>query len=406
LYGLIGSSDYAPNILEAIDNVLLFERTGHFSGEEFIKHCGDSCHVKLDILIIDLTCCNDEAALLTGIRKYRIARSGRVILLAPGRSPGDPTLSALVSEGVYDIVAPELEEEDPDEETELESPIPLLLKKQIQTPYHYANGLRWKGQQETEEPEERRKNKPSRREQKSERRKNDRHDMTWELDIPEEVERIETIVYQDRIIGSVSIGVFGATERTGNTFNAFQMALWLSKNYRTALIEMDAASIRDLVPDAMIGKNHLQVENLQIFVAGDTETATDLLLREWEYVVFDFGNHWRDHLQLFARCQLHVLTAMGGDNVKVNATMQELQQREWSRPLHLRILCSESLFKEWDEATTRQDKRELKLHFWHARMVDSPFVEDESWPKMLQDVLPRKTKKSAFRGLFGIRKGV
>jgi hypothetical protein len=97
---------------------------------------------------------------------------------------------------------------------------------------------------------------------------------------------------------------------------------------------------------------------------------------------------------------------MGGDNVKVNATMQELQQREWSRPLHLRILCSESLFKEWDEATTRQDKRELKLHFWHARMVDSPFVEDESWPKMLQDVLPRKTKKSAFRGLFGIRKGV
>jgi hypothetical protein len=410
LYGLIASPSYVTHIHQAIDNVLLFERIGQYSGDEFVKHCGDSSNVKLDILIIDLTCCDDEAALITGIRKYRIARSGRVIILAPGRSPGDPMLAALVSEGIYDIVAPD-RVDDPDEEDESEDDpsVSLMLRKQIHTPYHYANGLRWKGQQETTAPEEREKKKNTQRAEKSEKKKyiqeeNDDWELDWE---PEPVvkRRIETIVYQDRIVGAVSIGVFGATQRTGNTFSAFQMALWLSRNYRTALVEMEAASIRDLVPDSTIGKNHLQIEQLHVFIGGDSETATELLLREWDYVVFDFGNHWRKYLQLFARCQLHVLTAMGGDNVKVNVTIQELLQREWSRPLHLRILCSDSLFKQWDEATSRQDKRELKLHFWHARMVDSPFVEDESWAALLQDVLPRKTKRSGLLGLFGRGKG-
>lgn len=46
-------------------------------------------------------------ALLAGARQYRVTRpETRVIALAPGRVPGDPTVAGLVALGVYDILAP------------------------------------------------------------------------------------------------------------------------------------------------------------------------------------------------------------------------------------------------------------------------------------------------------------
>lgn len=59
-----------------------------------------------DALVLDVAAGPPEA-LVQGLRRYRTARPGvRVILLAAGRQPGDPLVSALVNLGVYDIVAP------------------------------------------------------------------------------------------------------------------------------------------------------------------------------------------------------------------------------------------------------------------------------------------------------------
>lgn len=74
-----------------------------------------------------------QEALVAGLRQYRVNQPGtRIILLAPGREPGDPLVSVLVGLGVYDILS--------DEADELGSALASVLATPAAT---YAHAVRW-----------------------------------------------------------------------------------------------------------------------------------------------------------------------------------------------------------------------------------------------------------------------
>ncbi|BDG59768.1 P-loop NTPase family protein [Caldinitratiruptor microaerophilus] len=86
-----------------------------------------------DVLLLDAGAGPPEA-LLAGARQYRVARpDSRVVLLAPGRLPGDPVVAGMVAIGVYDILAP-------DEAPGWES---LLRDALTGPPATYAHAARW-----------------------------------------------------------------------------------------------------------------------------------------------------------------------------------------------------------------------------------------------------------------------
>ncbi|WP_374713229.1 hypothetical protein [Symbiobacterium terraclitae] len=72
-------------------------------------------------------------ALITGLRQYRVRQpSVRIILLAPGRTPGDPLISTLVGLSIYDILT--------DDGPALPAAVRTALE---QTPASYAHAARW-----------------------------------------------------------------------------------------------------------------------------------------------------------------------------------------------------------------------------------------------------------------------
>lgn len=143
MYGII-ANQYADDIKDVLEGKhILFERTGSFKPEEFHQICTAAAGVAIDVLIVDITCCSSDFDIVKGLRKYRVARSSRVVLIAPGRQPGDSTISALVGAGVYDIVSPALPvAEDEDEEPD-ELDIRPYLSQQLSMSYHLGNAARW-----------------------------------------------------------------------------------------------------------------------------------------------------------------------------------------------------------------------------------------------------------------------
>lgn len=86
-------------------------------------------------LIIDVTSLKDERRLSSAIRRYRIKKEGtQIIVIAPNYVPGNETLSLLVSMGVYDILAPQGEED---------IHISDLLTEVLDKPSSYAKAVRW-----------------------------------------------------------------------------------------------------------------------------------------------------------------------------------------------------------------------------------------------------------------------
>ncbi|MCT4584059.1 MAG: AAA family ATPase [Peptostreptococcaceae bacterium] len=88
-------------------------------------------------LIIDITSLENEGKLVQAIRRYRIKKANtQIIIIAPNYKPGNETLSLLVTMGVYDIIAPEKDQEE-------ELNISPLLLNVLDNPTQYARAVKW-----------------------------------------------------------------------------------------------------------------------------------------------------------------------------------------------------------------------------------------------------------------------
>lgn len=245
MYGMIVSPayDFIQDILEP----LIFEKTGYFDLDEFTQHCQAAARVNIETLFIDIDCATEDA-IIKGVRQYRMLRNTRIVLLCPGRQPGDPTVAALVGLQVWDIIAPATETvETVDEETDDDSEIEVheensnnltdeLIKQQIQrvlsTEMSYGNAARWHFDGSSDQ--EKSKSPKKKREKKEKREKNDPPYKVHLSEISyEELElglaRPQKIIVEEKVVGNCSIGVATIQPKSGGTHAAIQMANYLAK---------------------------------------------------------------------------------------------------------------------------------------------------------------------------------
>jgi hypothetical protein len=395
--GIICSPDYLPHIRNELSGqLILLERAGLFHFEEFDAQITSAINVSLDVLVVDITCADDDA-IVKGLRKYRITKSARVIVIAPGRSPGDITMSKLVADGIYDIIAPPLPEED-DEASSFEGN--LGLQNTINQEYHMGNAARWRIYQDDEAEKERQKIKLP--DINFDRIKGVFSGSQKVSGLPGELEEDFDLIDDDsfvsssnrtevieRFIGTVTIAVFSGIKRTGCSFTAIQVANWLSQKYRTAYVEMESNSSNFYRSFKSERKpSYFMVGNLTIYPG--RSQLEEILFEDWEYLVIDFGSTWKNHLPSFARSHVHILTAFGSDMDATADILNDLFEGNWKRPINLVVTATEQGFKEWTEAVTRKEKRDMQLHFWKQSLCDHPF-QNGPLPvhEMLSSVLPK-----------------
>lgn len=104
MYALVVSPERTDQVRQAIQGDIVYESDETLDSESTRIVFEAVARVSARVLIVDMAV-GPGRALIAGIRHYRIARpQTRIILLAPGREPGDQTVAQLVGLGVYDII--------------------------------------------------------------------------------------------------------------------------------------------------------------------------------------------------------------------------------------------------------------------------------------------------------------
>lgn len=405
MYGIIASEEYANDIKEALEGKhIIFERAGTFKPEEFANHCSAAAGVNIDVLIVDMTCCSSDPEMVRGLRKYRIARSNRVILLAPGREPGDPSITALANAGIYDIVAPALPEvEDDEDEPELLDVGPYL-KQQLNMNYHIGNAARWMDLDDDQPVKSGGSSKTV---------------------VKTKTETIiqEQIIYRDRIVGSVIVGVAAAGRRTGCTHTAIQISSFLaSEGYSTACIElMEPEHHRPVFSTfkadetSQLHPGGFRIGEIDYFPFDQVGNILDILQAGYKYIVLDFGQIICEengekrptaYSQEFQRTSFNVLTAGSAlwDYKDVLQVVDTLKEWKWRKPLNVLINYADApLFDEITAALNVKEKQALQLHFQVAPYQPDPFKTTEpsgaAYREILKDVIPAQGQKRKKIGL-------
>lgn len=434
MFGYLVSRERSKDFNDALkEKDIWFSKVGSFNNESFIQHCQAAANVELQFLIVDADC-TDATSLLKGLRIFRASRTARIILVAPGRQPGDPTITSMLPLQIWDIVAPDLKEDDEEEEADNESEeveeegyieaepdglsfLSLLIMQQISTELSYGNAARWDvGKEEQAKPQ----SNPSK--EKKERVQKDSVDQSKvdpsiieyieNIDIPERPKSIvkEVLVYQDRIIGAIFISVAGTMSRTGTTFTALQLSLYLSKSKKVALIHLGngSRSIFEQFKTNEDEKNEFfMIENLFCYPGGTAETITSVLMQGFDYVVLDMGalvdfsikNTAKpsDYLKEFARSDVHVITMGSSVDDEENALLllDYLFSKEWERKLQFLVnFTTNNSFNRISQLFGKKQKNELKIEFHQNPIFDEPTHFNEKLLEgLLQTVLPKKKKK-------------
>ena len=165
--------------------------------------------LNLDTLVVDLDIA-PAAAILLALHTYRVQRPDtRIIALAPGRQPGDVTVSRIIAMGIYDIVAPEDTEA---VTTELES----VIRNPAAT---YTQAARWL---QLEQPPDHSNNKG-----------NSNKDFSGNPAGPE----VKTeVLVQQRPLGLTTIAVAGAGPGAGVSHLCLSLASYLAGSGNRAVL--------------------------------------------------------------------------------------------------------------------------------------------------------------------------
>lgn len=154
-----------------------------------------------DVLLIAVDAGPPEA-MVAGLRQYRAVQPHvRIILLAPGRQPGDPLISTLVGLGVYDILS----------DTDL---APALRTALASPPATYAQAVRWH-HPTLQEPPAAPKGQPAQQER----------------------EILRVMASRDR---PLVIAVTGVTPASGSTTLAWTLATALARRGLSVTLLLDA----------------------------------------------------------------------------------------------------------------------------------------------------------------------
>jgi hypothetical protein len=218
------------------------------------------------------------------------------------------------------------------------------------------------------------------------------------------------VVFQDRIVGMVKIGVSGVTHRTGTTYEAIQLSLYLAgQGFKVACVEMR----KENKSSAFLSfKTEAQSRISRCFTYKKADFYPQLTVEEYvrvtaaqyDYVVIDYGGITDDLAQgEFVRCDLQILT--------MGATLWDFQYFyeawklfsgwEYRKPWYVLVnFADEQMYKDIVWSFSRRDQSQLKLNFvknhYHPNPLEPP--EDVfALEKMLGSVLPKQESKKRAR---------
>jgi DNA-binding NarL/FixJ family response regulator len=373
MFAIIVSPARAAQIREVVEPLggVSFESAEILDSDGTKKVFQSAARVSADVLILDLDAA-PGSDLVAAARHYRIARPDtRVILLAVGREPGDPTVAQLVALGIYDIVAGGAEE----------NLAPLVREVIQKPPASFAQAARWYVQPEEKNVEQKQK---------------------------------ERLVIERRPLGMVTVAVASAASGIGATHTALMIASFLAQRKNTVALLEACTRPRLLVACGILEATEGKLEkswrfgNLDIFpLTTDPDVVPDVLevqktyeerlqqiRNRYEYVVIDIGEPafsgaWTE----LSRASLAVLVASAAP-------------WRWTdlRPFIQKFSDFELVLAAPSEGMLKMFRRDTGLEALSIPYSPDPFnlpkEAEEVMEKLLTPLLPERKPKSGGFGLF------
>lgn len=203
----------------------------------------------------------------------------------------------------------------------------------------------------------------------------------------------EPPIIEERIIGTVPIGVAGVSGRVGCTHVALSMAIYLAQYGRTALVECQGHSLRSVHPEqeTQTWKKGVTERGVKLYSGLEKAEWLPILSLGYQYVVLDFGPITTAEEGEWMRCPQRFFVAQSSpwDMVRLSATLETYMERYPQRAWHVLFnLTDEARFEELDYSLSRKEKEAMKLHMYrHPYQPDVQHgVDHEPW---LQEVLPK-----------------
>ena len=412
MYGIICSKDRLKDVLAAVSpNDIFFERSGTFSSEGFIQACQSAASIELKVLIVDMDC-TDEVSLVRGIRIFREHRLSRIILLAPGRKPGDPTITTLLPMNVWDIIAPDLPDESEDEEDRSRSDQPsfitMLLQRQLATPPSYGNAARWDVNVQRIEQMTLPEPAPAKEKEKTTK------EVIKEA-IPDPYEfgldfnqihiggnTKKSVVYETKIVGTIVIAIGGPDRRTGATFSAIQIASILADwGHKVALFERNDPSFSPnalkyyVEAESLHVKNGKRFRNFDIFPDGNSDLLFDVVYPNYDYIVLDLGqiygqDRFSSSINLFLRANVQLVTSgeSDGDFDRLTSFIGKLRGEGLHKPMnYLLNFTSAERHEVIESLFTKKEREEYGITFYLNEFISDVRRKEPHVRKTLEGYL-------------------
>ncbi|MBV6717207.1 hypothetical protein [Paenibacillus chitinolyticus] len=323
MYGYIASREYSQDIKEALEeNNIFFQETGEFTPDSFKANCQAAAHANVQTLIIDLGC-TDDGSIIKGIQQFRILRDSRIIVIAPGRTPGDSTINALIKLQVLDVIAPEVGSEL--EEEDIRPSIAPLIKHQLGMKPAYGNVMRWDVTTgEIAERKQKIKENKERQKETSVKYKQNEPDP----DILEHFETLhlesqpakEKLLLMETIIGSILVALIGAEHSVGTTHTTLLLANYLTrKGYSVAVIEASEKNDFAALEYAYEGRKGFTSSERMFEMRGADYYKAGLRVdlsefKEYDYILLDLGDYQdTEYFEEFKRAHVQIVVGHGSE---------------------------------------------------------------------------------------------
>ena len=389
MYCLFGTEDSRILLRGIHQEKIVSEKIGYFDSDTFLKICQQIANLGIDTLFLDMRCANDDA-IIKGVRIIRFHRSNtRIVLIAPNREPGDPTISTLVSLGVYDIVSF-------DEEAVNEENVSEEIKNLLQRPPNYADAARWHFQMEEPVYQQR----PARERNKRVQPPAPPLLEEFEVELPQTKPKII-----ERLVGTATIAVAGVTRRTGSTHLAVSLSTYLSRRkYDVAAVEISDYPVLELLREDKPAKIDCGFNReADFYPQGDDRLIHSVLSHSYQFVVLDLGHVTAEShsaLPELGRSSVVFLT-MGPSEWDFRFMVQTLDTfhhlgfgHQWNVIVNF---ADPETFRDIEQAFSPAEREKLKVRFFRNPVQSDPFrlhAEQESiFEECLSAIIPKKDRR-------------
>lgn len=391
MYCLFGTEDSRILLRGIHQEKIVSEKIGYFDSDTFLKICQQIANLGIDTLFLDMRCANDDA-IIKGVRIIRFHRSNtRIVLIAPNREPGDPTISTLVSLGVYDIVSF-------DEEAVNEENVSEEIKNLLQRPPNYADAARWHFQMEEPVFQQR----PARERKKRVQPPAPPMLEEFEVELPQTKPKII-----ERLVGTATIAVAGVTRRTGSTHLAVSLSTYLSRrNYEVACVELSEYPVfqffQEDKPARIEAGFHREAD---FYPRADERLMHSVFSRRYQFIVLDLGHVTSESRTHAVQSELGrasvVFLTMGPSEWDFNFLIQTLDtfhslglDHSWNVVVNF---ADPDTFREIEQAFTPAEREKLRVRFFRNPIQANPFQVHADQETIFEDCLatliPKKDKR-------------